>query len=81
MASYIYNVFYMGEPYTIPEDSPELVFASTRKYEAQKFLEQKLTEGISIAVFEVIRCRDGIKDTMTCIDVYEFMKIDVGEVL
>lgn len=81
MASYIYSVFYVGEPYTVPEDTPELKFASTRKYEAQKFLEQQLEEGTSIAVFDVVRCRDGIKDTTTFIDVYEFMKIDVGEVI
>lgn len=81
MASYIYSVFYVGEPYTVPEDSPEMKFATTRKYEAQKFLEQQLAEGTSLAVFEVTRCRDGIKDTMTYVDVYEFMKIDIGEII
>lgn len=77
MSSYIYNVFE-----TLSQlDGPSLKFSSTRKYEARKFLQAHLEEGNSLAPFTVTRSRDGIKDTLTYVDVYEFMDIDLGEVI
>lgn len=75
--AYIYNVFE-----TLSQlDGPSLQFSSTRKYEARKFLQAHLEEGSSLASFTVTRSRDGIKDTLTYVDPYEFMDIDLGEVI
>lgn len=52
---------------------------TTRKYEATKFLENQLAEGVSLSEFEVTRSRDGRADSLVHIDPYEFMKIDLGE--
>lgn len=53
---------------------------TTRKYEATKFLEKQLAEGISLSEFEVTRSRDGRIDSMVIVDTYEFMNVDLGEV-
>ena len=74
MASYIYNVF------DSLDDVPELKISTTRKYEATKYLKKILEGGDSIQYFEVFRCRDGVADSKTQVDVYEFMRIDMGEV-
>lgn len=76
MSGYIYNIYDYSQ---LDGRTPQ--FASTRKYEARRFLKQKLDEGTSLALFEVTRSRDGVKDTITYVDPYEFMQIDLGEVL
>lgn len=76
MSGYIYQV---NEQ--VGDDIPEWQtrIQTTRKYEATKFLEKQLTEGISLSQFEVSRARDGKADSLVYVDVYEFMKIDLGE--
>lgn len=77
MASYIYSVFRLQEAL----EGPSLKFTSTRKYEAKKYLERHLLQGVSASLFEVTRSRDGIADTVVDVDVYEFLDIDLGETL
>lgn len=57
----------------------QIRFATTRKYEATQFLNRQLQAGESLALFEVSRSRDGRADSTVYVDVYDFMKIDVGE--
>jgi hypothetical protein len=79
MAGYIYTV---KEVDNAQPDYPGMTrIQTTRKYEARKFLEARLSEGLSPAQYEVSRSRDGIRDTMVYVDVYEFMNIDLGEIL
>lgn len=60
-------------------DEEQIRFATTRKYEATQFLERQLQAGESLALFEVSRSRDGRADSTVYVDVYDFMKIDLGE--
>lgn len=54
---------------------------TTRKHVATQFLAKQLEEGVSLSEFEVTRSRDGRPDTLTYVDVYDFMNIDLGEAL
>jgi hypothetical protein len=76
MSGYIYQVK-QGDIQLGQEE--QIRIQTTRKYEATRFLEKQLMEGLPLADFEVTRSRDGRVDSMTHIDVYEFMKIDLGE--
>lgn len=78
MASYIYQVTEFTQ---IDPDESEIRIQTTRKYEATKFLQKELAAGKPLARYEVVRSRDGYVDTAKEIDVYEFMQIDLGEVL
>lgn len=80
MASYIYNVLKTEHCHECTGDR-ELRFSTTRKYEAVRFLTSILKEGWSIHDFQVFRSRDGIIGPPSEIDVYEFMQIDLGEVM
>jgi len=77
MSGYIYKV----SEYDILPDEYQIRLLTTRKYEATSFLRGLLGEGRSLSNFQVGRARDGKIDTLTYIDVYEFMEIDLGEVL
>jgi hypothetical protein len=68
--SYIYLIEYSDEP----------LWLGTKKWEAQKFLQDEVNNGGSLAEFQVIRMKDARPLTMTEVDVYEFMEIDQGEV-
>ncbi len=79
MSGYIYSVKEIDDAQL---DYPGQVrIQTTRKYEATKFLERQLQAGNSLSQFEVSRSRDGREDSMHIYDTYEFMKIDLGEVL
>lgn len=79
MAGYIYSV---KEVDNAQLDYPgQTRIQTTRKYEARKFLEGQLEAGLSLAQFEVTRSRDGHADTAHTYDTYQFMDIDLGEVL
>lgn len=78
MSSYIYSVF-ERDPETF--ENEHLVYNSTKKWGAKKYLENVLASGDSIANFYVHRSRDSIAGTGSIINVYEFMEIDLGEVL
>jgi len=75
MAGYIYQVKHVDTQL----DAGQIRIQTTRKYEATKFLEKQLADGVSLSEFEVSRARDGKVDTLTYLDVYEFMRVDPGE--
>lgn len=77
MAGYIYQV---TEQVDKESNDWQTRLQTTRKYEATKFLEKQLAEGISLSEFEVTRSRDGRIDSMVIVDTYEFMNVDLGEV-
>jgi hypothetical protein len=71
----------MGLSYVyLIQDSNEPHWLGTKKWEAQKFLQDEVNNGGSLAEFQVIRMKDARPLTMTEVDVYEFMEIDQGEV-
>lgn len=74
--SYVYIILRSKEDYL---DSDTIEWAGVRKWEATKFLESKLTEGDSLARFQVIRMKENQPSSMSYVDVYEFMNIDLGE--
>jgi len=76
MSGYIYQVK-QGDVQLGQEEQTRI--QTTRKYQATKFLEKQLAEGVSLSEFEVTRSRDGRADSLVHIDPYEFMKIDLGE--
>jgi hypothetical protein len=76
MSGYIYQVK-QGDIQLGQEEQTRI--QTTRKYEATRFLERQLMEGLSLSGFEVTRSRDGRVDTLVHIDPYEFMNIDMGE--
>lgn len=79
MAGYIYSVKQVDDAQL---DYPgQTRIQTTRKYEATKFLERQLSDGVSLSQFEVTRSRDGVADSTHVYDIYKFMRIDLGEVL
>lgn len=76
MAGYIYEV---SEQVDRESNDWQTRLQTTRKYEAIKFLEKQLADGISLSQFEVSRSRDGRADSLVYVDTYEFMQIDLGE--
>lgn len=78
MSGYIYTVK-QGDAQLGEEEQTRI--QTTRKYEATKFLQRQLAEGVSLSKFEVSRARDGYADSLVYVDPYEFMQIDLGEVL
>jgi hypothetical protein len=59
----------------------QLLLAASKKWVATKFLKEALAEGKSLMDYEVIRSRDCLGGTAVIVDTYEFMNIDLGEVL
>lgn len=78
MSAYIYTVFEADEH--ILED-PQLLLATSKKWVATKFLKGIVESGLSLSNYQVARSRDGLGGTAVWIDSYEFMEIDLGEVL
>ncbi len=78
MASYIYTVF-ETDPETF--DNSQQVYSTTQKWKAQKYLRDVLNDGRSVDPFYVTRGRDGFVGTISLINGYEFLEIDLGEVL
>lgn len=76
--AYIYQII-QGDIQLGQEEQTRL--QTTRKYVATQFLAKQLEEGVSLSEFEVTRSRDGRPDTLTYVDVYEFMNIDLGETI
>ena len=79
MSGYIYTIFEDGEWCTECGHERNQIFSSTRKYEATRYLGKIVSDGHSLHNFNVTRARDGIPGTSVDVDVYEFMKIDLGE--
>lgn len=81
MANYIYNVFEVEHCHECTGDR-ELRFSSTKKWLTTKWLSTNvLGKGLPLTDYQVFRSRDGIADESTEVDVYEFMNVDLGEVL
>lgn len=73
---YIYIIFSHHIAYT-----PILVWAGTKKHAAVAYLKEQLVNGVSMAEFQIKRMKDAQPDSESDIDVYEFMQIDLGEVM
>lgn len=74
--SYIYII-----QYTPSEYHGEIAWSGTQKWRAIDFLKGELEDGLSMDLFKLTRMKDGQPHTRTELDPYEFMQIDLGEVL
>lgn len=81
MATYIFNVYERDTDCTECTGSPYVVYSSTKKWAAQKFLKGALESGLSLMNFDITRSKDGVAGSTVDIDPYEFMQIDLGEVM
>lgn len=81
MSSYIYSIFERDDDCTECTGERQLLLSTTKKWVATKFLGQILAAGNSLYVYDVFRSRDGHGGTAVEVDPYEFMQIDLGEVL
>lgn len=81
MSQYIYNIFVRNTDCTECMGNRVLVLATGKKWVATRFLSGILESGLSIQDYEVARSREGLSDTSTMVDAYEFMQIDLGETL
>lgn len=81
MSTYIYNIFEQDTDCPGCTGERQLLLASTKKWVATGFLKEALASGRSLMDYEILRSRDGMGGTAISVDPYEFMKIDVGEVL
>ena len=75
MGSYIYSVLR-----TDAEGQTELLNSSTKKHVITDYLTRDyLNAGFSVAPLMVVRVVDGRPATVSWIDVYTFLDIDLGE--
>jgi hypothetical protein len=73
---YIYILFAMSQL-----DGYEVINASTRKWAITEYLKGILEKGESLNNYGIQRIKDANPDTLTDVDIYEFMNIDLGETL
>lgn len=65
---------------TTPMGKVEVLNATTQKWSLQKYITKEFIEaGYSIDWLSIVRCKDGMPNTLTYVDPYEFMHIDLGE--
>lgn len=81
MSGYIYNIFERNTDCTECTGERNLILSTGQKWVATKFLKGVLESGLSLWDYDVFRSRDGFPMTAAEIDPYEFMQIDLGEVL
>jgi hypothetical protein len=75
MAGYIYNLVQ-----STASGKVELLNCSTKKYVITDFIKREFLEiGWSLDSLTIIRAQDGRPATVTHIDPYDFMQIDLGE--
>jgi hypothetical protein len=75
---YIYILSFLGQDYG---DTDTVINASTRKWVITEYLKGILEKGESLNNYGIQRIRDANPDTLTDVDIYEFMNIDLGETL
>lgn len=71
---YIYILFTTSQL-----DGYSVINASTRKWVLTEYLKEVLEKGETLNNYGVQRIKDANPDTLTDVDVYEFMNIDLGE--
>lgn len=81
MSQYIYNVFERDEDCTECTGERQLLLSTGKKWVATKFLTEVLSQGKSLYTYDIFRSKDGQGGTAMMVDPYEFMQIDLGEVL
>lgn len=75
MAGYIYNLIQ-----STASGKVEFLNTSTKKYVITDYINsQFINKGNSIAPLTIVRTLDGRPNTVTHIDPYEFMQVDLGE--
>lgn len=74
--SYIYILSHLKQDC---QDTDVVINATTRKWVLTEYLKEVLEKGETLNDFGVQRIKDANPDTLTDIDVYEFMNIDLGE--
>lgn len=58
----------------------EVLNSTTQKWALTKYVEKEFIKtGLPVSALSVARVKDGLPDTMTYIDIYDFMEVDPGE--
>lgn len=73
---YIYILSFLKQDY---EDTDTVINASTRKWVLTEYLKGVIERGETLSNYGVQRIKDANPDTLTEVDIYEFMNIDLGE--
>lgn len=81
MSQYIYNVFERDDDCTECVGERQLLLSTSQKWVATRFLREVLDLGKSLHPYDIFRSKDGFGGTAVSVDPYEFMQIDLGEVL
>lgn len=81
MGAYIYNVYKSVTECTECTSEREHILATGQKWKAVEYLREILNEGLSLHDYDVTRSKDGQADSTLILDAYEFMQIDLGEVM
>lgn len=74
MLSYIYVVLSVSA-----SGDAEVVTGSGRKYEVIRYFTDLLKDGMSLSPYTVVRMKPNQPSTVTYLDAYDFMEIDLGE--
>ena len=74
MLSYIYIV--IRQP---AFGAVEVVTGSGRKYEVIRYFTDLLKDGMSLSPYTVVRMKPNQPSTVSYLDAYDFMEIDLGE--
>lgn len=73
--SYIYTLLQ-----TTASGQAEIVLSCTQKWKMTRFIQKEFIEvGWPLSSLDIARCKDGYPETVTYIDPWEFMEIDLGE--
>jgi hypothetical protein len=81
VSAYIYNIFERDDDCTECTGERQLLLSSSKKWVATRFLKEVLESGKSLMDYDIFRSRDGMGGTAVEIDPYDFMEVDLGEVL